>query len=78
MKIEIGKHYLIRQRWQYGEQKTDDIMVLKCIRAAEKNEIELYRGTNGFIGADVRDVEDNRPILKYFEDDEVISSIRID
>ncbi len=76
MEIQINKHYLIRQKWQYGSDRHDDIMVLLCLRKASENENLDYGGNenkDGYFGKDVKDGD-----YKYFEHREVISPIKIE
>ena len=75
MKIEIGKHYLIRQRYQYGNDRHDDIMVLKCVRMANKNEcLDYGPETVGYFGTNVKQQVDSD---HFFVEGEVISSIKV-
>lgn len=72
MKLIKNKHYLVHQKFTWGASKMDYHIVVKYMRKATKVENEAYYGNDGHFGRDVKDNE-----VKYFEYDEVISSITI-
>lgn len=74
MKVQKGKTYLIRQVWQYGSDRHDDIMAVKLLRKTTKSENQDYYGNTefegGYVGKNVKNGEE-----LYLMENEIICQL---